>query len=66
MPGTGFDVEKACDTKGFAENFGRNYPLGRMESADEVASVIAFLCSDLASVVNGANVVVDGGQSRNF
>jgi len=66
IPGTGFDEEKARDPKGFAENIGRNYPLGRMGSADEVASVIAFLCSDLASLANGANVVVDGGQSRSF
>ena len=66
IPGTGFDEAKARDPKGFAENIDRNYPLDRMGSVDEVASVIAFLCSDLANLVNGANVVVDGGQSRSF
>lgn len=37
-------------------------PLGRIGSADEVASVIAFLCSPLASYVTGINLVVDGGS----
>jgi NAD(P)-dependent dehydrogenase (short-subunit alcohol dehydrogenase family) len=36
-------------------------PLGRMGSHDEVASVIAFLCSELASNVAGAAWAVDGG-----
>ena len=39
-------------------------PLGRMGTPEEVANVVAFLCSDGASLVNGANICVDGGQSR--
>jgi NAD(P)-dependent dehydrogenase (short-subunit alcohol dehydrogenase family) len=38
-------------------------PLGRLGSAQEIAPTIAFLCSDDASYIHGADIVVDGGQS---
>ena len=38
-------------------------PLGRIGEADEVAEVIAFLCSDAAAYVTGHTLVVDGGLS---
>lgn len=38
-------------------------PLERIGEADEVAAVVAFLLSDAASYVNGAEVPVDGGYT---
>jgi NAD(P)-dependent dehydrogenase (short-subunit alcohol dehydrogenase family) len=40
----------------------RRTPLGRVGTADDVAAVIAFLCSDMASYVTGINLPVDGGS----
>jgi NAD(P)-dependent dehydrogenase (short-subunit alcohol dehydrogenase family) len=42
------------------------YPLGRLGTPEEVAAVAVFLCSQQASLVNGANITVDGGQSAGF
>jgi NAD(P)-dependent dehydrogenase (short-subunit alcohol dehydrogenase family) len=36
-------------------------PLQRVGTADEVATTIAFLCSDAAAYITGQNLVIDGG-----
>lgn len=36
-------------------------PLRRLATIDEVATAALFLCSDAASMINGATLVVDGG-----
>lgn len=45
----------------FLKNERPHIEVGRRGKPEEVANVIAFLCSDLASYVNGSNYRVDGG-----
>lgn len=52
------------DPDAIAEFVRRELPLGRFGTPEEVAAVVAFLCSEPASYVNGACWAVDGAQSR--
>lgn len=45
------------------ERYQAGIPIGRYGTAEEVANVVLFLCSDLASNVTGAHYVVDGGRT---
>jgi len=37
-------------------------PVGRLGEPDEVAALVAYLCSDEAAFVTGANIAINGGQ----
>jgi 3-oxoacyl-[acyl-carrier protein] reductase len=41
-------------------------PVGRVGLPEEVANAIVFLCSDEASYIHGASLVIDGGQILGF
>ncbi|MBX6395672.1 MAG: enoyl-[acyl-carrier-protein] reductase FabL [Alicyclobacillaceae bacterium] len=41
----------------------RRNPAGRLVTVEDVAGVVAFLCSDAARMIRGQTIVVDGGQS---
>ena len=38
-------------------------PLGRLTTPEDVADLALFLCSDLATMIHGQTVVVDGGYA---
>jgi NAD(P)-dependent dehydrogenase (short-subunit alcohol dehydrogenase family) len=51
----GADIEAAF------KRFGEAHPLGRIGEPEEVAELIAFLCSSRASFCTGADYKIDGG-----
>ncbi len=64
--GGGWDRRQKADPAGIAEFLKREMPLGRFGKPEEVADVVAFLASPRASLITGACISVDGGQSRAF
>jgi meso-butanediol dehydrogenase/(S,S)-butanediol dehydrogenase/diacetyl reductase len=48
---------------GFADRIKEAIPMGRLGKPEEMANVVLFLASDLASFVTGAAFVADGGQT---
>ncbi|MFM9940737.1 MAG: SDR family NAD(P)-dependent oxidoreductase [Hyphomicrobiaceae bacterium] len=61
FPGGVWDQRKTSDPKLYQGTL-RSIPWGRFGKAEEIASVAAFLASDLASWVTGQTIAVDGGQ----
>jgi 3-oxoacyl-[acyl-carrier protein] reductase len=41
-------------------------PVGRFGTAEEIASVTAFLCTPAAAYVTGTSILVDGGRTRSI
>lgn len=54
-------IQTASQTEGEYQG-GFNTPMKRSGTAEEVANMIVFLCSDKASYVTGQEFVVDGGN----
>ncbi|MFO0753195.1 MAG: SDR family oxidoreductase [Thermodesulfovibrionales bacterium] len=66
IPDTGWDAERKKDPGAFDRMVRESYPLGRLGTPEEVAGVIVFVCSEQASLLNGASIPVDGAESRCF
>jgi meso-butanediol dehydrogenase/(S,S)-butanediol dehydrogenase/diacetyl reductase len=56
-------LEQSLVNPRISEGFLRAIPLGRLGRPQEMANVVLFLGSDLASFVTGAAFVADGGQT---
>ena len=52
-----------ADPGSIGARYQSNIPIGRYGTAEEVANVVLFLCSDLAGNITGAQYVVDGGRT---
>lgn len=64
FPGSSWDRRQKADPAAIAAFANDELPLGRFGRPEEIASVVAFLASDHSSLVVGATLNVDGGQSR--
>jgi len=55
------ELTKQNNTVQELEKISQTIPVGRMAEPDEIAEVVAFLCSDNNTYVTGQTIVVDGG-----
>ena len=65
-PGGSWDKRCEADPEGMRKFVEANLPIGRFGTAEEIADVVAFLASARASLITGACINVDGGQSRSL
>ncbi|KAJ9545738.1 hypothetical protein OSB04_025445 [Centaurea solstitialis] len=58
-------IEEVLDDKEFLDSVASRTPLKRLGEANEVSSLVAFLCLPAASYITGQTIAVDGGFTVN-
>ena len=53
-------IEKLSDDDPMKREYAQKSPLGRLGNTEDVAGVVAFLCSDASSFITGQHIVVNG------
>jgi 3-oxoacyl-[acyl-carrier protein] reductase len=66
FPGGSWDRRRTEQPELIAKMIRDDLPFGRFGAPEEVAEVVAFVCSARASWLTGASIPVDGGQGRAF
>jgi 3-oxoacyl-[acyl-carrier protein] reductase len=64
FPGGSWERRQQADPEAMERFVAQDMPLGRFGRPEEVGEVVAFLCSERASLVSGTCIPVDGCQSR--
>lgn len=64
IPNTGWSKFKKDNPDEFNKLMKESYTLGRLGKPKEVASLVTFLSSSLASYINGASILIDGGETQ--
>lgn len=62
IPDTGWSEMEINEPKEFS-SFRNSLPRGKFGTPDEVGNLVVFLCSTKASYINGASILIDGGES---
>jgi 3-oxoacyl-[acyl-carrier protein] reductase len=63
FPGGSWDRFQQDDPEAYERFEREEFPFGRLGRPEEVADVVAFVLSARGSLINGANVAVDGAQN---
>jgi 3-oxoacyl-[acyl-carrier protein] reductase len=66
FPGSIWEKKLAENEKAVTAMLRQEVPLQRLGTVPEVAALVAFLASSHAAFITGANMVVDGGQTRSL
>ena len=66
IPDTGWEKMLKENPKELEEFIKKELPLGRLGKPEEIGDIVAFVCSEQASLLNGASIPADGGQSSSM